>query len=323
MYNPLVSIIIPVYNSAKYLAETIQSVIDQTWQNKELIIVDDGSTDNSIAIAKQFNFTWISIITQRNSGAPAARNLGIRHAKGDFIQFLDADDILGSNKIELQTKALQGHQDQLSVCSTIHFNNGENYLNNHPSPYEEEFLFSTGDVVDFLINLWGGNNNRGSMIQTNAWLVPKSLISQAGPWQEFYSPDDDGEYFSRIILVSKGIIYTKNCFNYYRKTQNGLANRDNYNALLGCYKSALLKQKYLFRHIQTEKAKFAIARQLISLAIESYPKYPTLTKKITSDIKKLGQYTYAPIGGGPITRKLSIVLGWKFGRLFQYILHKR
>jgi len=320
---PLVSIIIPVYNAAQYLAATIQTVIDQTWPNKELLIIDDGSIDGSLTIARQFDQPWIKVFEQKNSGASVARNLGISKASGQFMQFLDADDLLSPDKIKLQVNALMAQPGKIAVCSTVHFNNGENHLNNRPSAYEEQFLFSADDPVHFLINLWGGYRDKGSMIQTNAWLMPRSVIQRAGAWEEFYSPDDDGEYFSRVILASNGIVYVEGCFNYYRKTLQGLANRNSLKALEGCYQSILLKQKNLFKNSQSSVAKFAIARQLIFLAVESYPKYPEFTKQIMSSINELGQYSFTPIEGGPVTRKLSRWFGWKFARLFQYFMHKK
>ncbi|HZX58320.1 MAG TPA: glycosyltransferase family A protein, partial [Mucilaginibacter sp.] len=108
MDQPLVSIIIPVYNSEKHLAETISSALEQTWPNKEIIIVDDGSADNSLAIAKSFASENVKVFHQPNKGASAARNKGIQEAKGDYIQFLDADDLLMPNKIAAQVKQLAG-----------------------------------------------------------------------------------------------------------------------------------------------------------------------------------------------------------------------
>src|SRR3954463_5077031 len=102
MDNPLVSIIIPVYNAEKYIAETINSAADQTWSNKEIIIIDDGSTDGSLAIAKRFANDQIKVFSQANKGASAARNRGLLEAKGKYVQFLDGDDLLMPNKIALQ-----------------------------------------------------------------------------------------------------------------------------------------------------------------------------------------------------------------------------
>src|SRR5271165_3187575 len=104
---PLVSVIIPVYNSEKYLAESIESAIGQTWSSKEIIVVDDGSTDNSFEIARKFaGRPEVKVVTQENRGAAAARNAGLKEAKGEFIQFLDADDLLSADKIESQMKLL-------------------------------------------------------------------------------------------------------------------------------------------------------------------------------------------------------------------------
>ena len=98
---PRVSIIIPCYNAEKYIAEAIQSALDQTYSNCEIIVIDDGSTDGSLEVIRAFEnrIYWES---GPNRGACAARNTGIRLAKGDFVQFLDSDDLLTPNCVEKQ-----------------------------------------------------------------------------------------------------------------------------------------------------------------------------------------------------------------------------
>ncbi|MEO1560685.1 MAG: glycosyltransferase family 2 protein, partial [Cyanobacteria bacterium J06632_19] len=86
----LVSILIPAYNSEEWISETIDSAIAQTWSNIEIIIVDDGSKDNTLAVAKKYASTKIKVISQPNKGASAARNRALQEAQGDFIQYLDA-----------------------------------------------------------------------------------------------------------------------------------------------------------------------------------------------------------------------------------------
>jgi glycosyltransferase involved in cell wall biosynthesis len=95
-----VSVIIPVYNAEKYVAATIESVLSQTYANFEILIIDDGSPDNSIEVCQQFTDPRIKIIHQENRGLPGARNTGIRHAQGDYLAFLDADDIWLPTKLE-------------------------------------------------------------------------------------------------------------------------------------------------------------------------------------------------------------------------------
>ncbi|PKP49342.1 MAG: hypothetical protein CVT95_03475 [Bacteroidetes bacterium HGW-Bacteroidetes-12] len=106
--NPLVSIIIPCYNAEKYIAETIQSVINQTYSNWELIIVNDGSTDGSVTILKQFieKDNRIKLINKFNSGVSGTRNKGLEIAKGNFITFLDADDVWHTTNLEKKVNFL-------------------------------------------------------------------------------------------------------------------------------------------------------------------------------------------------------------------------
>jgi glycosyltransferase involved in cell wall biosynthesis len=101
-----VSIIIPVYKAEKYIAATVQSALDQTYKNFEILIIDDGSPDRSIEICQQFADPRIRIIRQENRGLPGARNTGIRHAKGEYLTLLDADDLWLPEKIEKHVKHL-------------------------------------------------------------------------------------------------------------------------------------------------------------------------------------------------------------------------
>jgi glycosyltransferase involved in cell wall biosynthesis len=104
---PSISVIIPVYNAAPYLAEALRSVLAQTRSANEIIVVDDGSTDDSAAVAQGF-VPQVKLIQQANLGAAAARNSGVRLAQGDLLAFLDADDLWFPDKLALQWEALHG-----------------------------------------------------------------------------------------------------------------------------------------------------------------------------------------------------------------------
>ena len=105
--TPLVSVIIPVYNYDRYLAEAIESVLNQTYRNLEVIVVDDGSTDNSGEVARGFADNGVRYCLQVNAGIGPARNKGVELAQGEFIAFLDADDRWPEEKIELQLRAFE------------------------------------------------------------------------------------------------------------------------------------------------------------------------------------------------------------------------
>ena len=116
--NELVSIVVPVYNAADFLAETIQSVKNQTYNNWELILINDCSTDDSKAVATPFlnsKIHWFDL--PKNSGVARARNEGLKHASGRFIAFLDADDFWSKDKLETQVKFMQKHDCAFSFTS--------------------------------------------------------------------------------------------------------------------------------------------------------------------------------------------------------------
>src|SRR4028119_483182 len=102
-----VSVIIPVYKVEKYVAATVQSVLQQTYKNFELLLIDDGSPDRSVEICQQFTDPRIKIISQTNRGLAGARNTGIRHAQGDYIALLDGDDMWLPNKLEKHIEHLE------------------------------------------------------------------------------------------------------------------------------------------------------------------------------------------------------------------------
>lgn len=129
---PLVSVIIPAYNAEVFLRETIQSILDQTWGNLEIIVVDDGSTDTTAEIAKSFG-AKIRYLFQENSGGCAVpRNNGIKHAQGDFLIFLDADDLLPPKRVEEQVRFLQQNA-QVGLVFSDYVNFDEN--GDHPQTH--------------------------------------------------------------------------------------------------------------------------------------------------------------------------------------------
>jgi glycosyltransferase involved in cell wall biosynthesis len=100
--TPLVSILIPAFNAEKWIGDTIKSAIGQTWPRKEIIVVDDGSSDRTAEVARQFSSTDVLVETQQNQGAAAARNRALSLSQGDYIQWLDADDLLSPDKVAQQ-----------------------------------------------------------------------------------------------------------------------------------------------------------------------------------------------------------------------------
>ena len=116
--NPKVSVIVPCYNQAQFLAETLDSLLAQTHENWECIIVNDGSTDDTEAVAKEYCNKDNRFIYHKkeNGGLSSARNAGLDIAQGDYVQFLDSDDILLPNKFEYQIRAMETNKSDVCVC---------------------------------------------------------------------------------------------------------------------------------------------------------------------------------------------------------------
>ena len=116
--SPLVSVVIPAYNAENYIAKAINSALNQSYPNIEIIVVNDGSTDNTENVLAQFtNNGSVRIVSQSNHGMSGARNTGIRNVRGEFIAFLDSDDYWEPQKIEKQVDLLQQHL-EIGFCST-------------------------------------------------------------------------------------------------------------------------------------------------------------------------------------------------------------
>jgi glycosyltransferase involved in cell wall biosynthesis len=209
--TPLVSILIPAYNAERWIAETIRSALGQTWPNKEIIVVDDGSADQTLRIARQFEPERVRVVTQPNQGAAAARNMAFSLSQGNYIQWLDADDLLSPDKVNDQMQRAGRARDRRTLfsCPWAFFRYRPAKAKFIPTP-----LWSDLHPTEWLIRKWEGNWH----MQTATWLVSRELTEAAGPWDTRLLGDDDGEYFSRVVNASNGIRFVAQSKVYYRIT---------------------------------------------------------------------------------------------------------
>lgn len=212
--KPLVSILIPAYDSEGWISDTLRSAISQTWPNKEIIVVDDGSKDRTLEIARRFTADGVQVITQRNQGAAAARNTAYEHSRGDYIQWLDADDLLSPDKISIQVAKAEesGSKRTLISCGWSQF-----LYRYYRAKFEPTALWQDHLPVDWLMCKMSQNLH----MQTATWLVSRELTEAAGPWNTKLACDDDGEYFCRVLLASDGVRFTPDARVYYRASGAG------------------------------------------------------------------------------------------------------
>jgi len=209
--KPLVSILIPAYNAEEWIADTIRSAVSQTWPRKEIIVVDDGSTDQTAAVASRFASNELKVVTLKNQGAAAARNHALQLSQGDFIQWLDADDLLAPDKIERQIAALGEVEDKRVLLSSPWA-----YFNYRPerARFVPTSLWHDLSPVEWLLRKMGENLH----MQTATWLTSRKLAEAAGPWDTRLISDDDGEYYCRVLLASKGTRFVPEAKVFYRVT---------------------------------------------------------------------------------------------------------
>jgi glycosyltransferase involved in cell wall biosynthesis len=309
--NPLVSILVPCYNAAPWLAETLESAIAQTWKNTEIIVVDDGSSDQSLAIAQSYASKGIQVLGQSNQGASAARNHALRIAQGDFIQFLDADDLLAPDKIEqqLQSLNLAGPNPVMSGA----------WARFHQTPTEARFipqlLWRDLSAIQWLTLAW----QHHLMMHPAAWLVPRSLTEAVGGWNETLSLDDDGEYFCRIILASQQVLFCPTARSYYRSRNAGsLSDQKSYAAWKSALAALQLEEQHLLCVRDSPQTRAACAARYQRFLYAAYPTHPELIKTAEARIRELGGTQIRPEGGAGF-RLITSLFGWKAAKVMQQL----
>ncbi|MEY4385618.1 MAG: hypothetical protein RLY20_901 [Verrucomicrobiota bacterium] len=206
---PLVSILIPAYNAAPFLADTIHSALAQTWPHKEIIVVDDGSADDTLAVARRFESQGVKVVTQKNQGAAATRNALFALSRGDYIQWLDADDLLNPVKVESQACAAVRDGDVRNLYSS-----GWAYFRfrPHKARFLATALWNDLSPIEWMTRKLELNLH----MQTATWLVSRELSLAAGPWNTKLLGDDDGEYFARVMMASRQIRFVPESKVFYR-----------------------------------------------------------------------------------------------------------
>jgi glycosyltransferase involved in cell wall biosynthesis len=205
--KPLVSILITAYNAEKTIAYTLQSAVAQTWQRKEIIVVDDGSKDRTAEVVRQFKD--VKLVSTENQGLSGAQNNAFLLSQGDYIQYLDADDLLAPDKIERQLAALRESDSRRILLSSPW---APFYYRIRPARFVRNSLWEDLSPVEWLLR----KMREGIHMQNATWLVSRELAKMAGPWNDRLQYDQDGEYFCRVLLASEGTRFVPGTGIYYR-----------------------------------------------------------------------------------------------------------
>jgi glycosyltransferase involved in cell wall biosynthesis len=305
------SIIIPCHNAAAWLGATLESAVAQTYAHTEIIVVDDGSSDNSHQIAAQFIDRGVRVVAQSNCGAAAARNHGLRLATGDMVQFLDADDLLAPNKIAEQVTLIGPRTDVIASCRWGRF---EHAIKD--TVFADDDLAHDFDPIEFLLLHTG----QARMMHPAAWLVPRAIIDQVGPWDEELSLNDDGEYFARIMLRSRRMVAATSTCTYYRSgISSSLSRRRSPAAFRSLERSVERVTAHLLQAENTPRVRAALAEYWQRLEYEIYPFAPDICRRARHEAQALGGASNAPAAGYR-EHLAARLLGWRLARRLRLLL---
>lgn len=330
--KPLVSILVPAFNTEEFLAEALTSALAQTWPRTEIIVVDDGSTDGTPAIARRFASGRVKVVAQEHQGAAAARNAAFALSQGDFIQWLDSDDLLAPEKVERQLSRLlqQGHRTFMASGPWGRF---------MYRPSRARFV-PTGLWRDLPAAEWLlGKLGRNEYMQTATWLVSRELAEAAGPWDTRLVVDDDGEFFCRVLLASDGVLFVPDAKVFYRlRGSERLSYIGRSNGKPDAQFLSMLKQIECLRTLEdSERVRTASIRYLQTSLPQFHPHRPDIVEEVERLASALGgaltmprlpwKYSWiaAIAGAGPARRAQAFLplVRWSIARRLDKLLSLR
>jgi glycosyltransferase involved in cell wall biosynthesis len=305
----------PCHNAEKYVGEAIESVLNQTYKNIELIVVNDSSSDRSGEVLEKYRGRGVKVITERCGSASKARNRAFRQARGKYIKFFDADDLISSEMIERQVKSLNGKQDSVAMSEWGRFYNDDI----RSFKINPQSCWKTTKGIDWLIEAL---MDAQPMMQAGMFLIPSELAKKTGPWVEIKSPNDDFEYFCRLLSDARQVKFVPGTTLYYR---SGIAKSLS-------QKNDRTSQKYFSEFIvrgvfhilaknKSPKSKAACANMCQHVVYSLYPFYPEARKALQNIVESCGGSTIEPMGGRYFNL-LRPFIGWKMARILQKAVGK-
>jgi glycosyltransferase involved in cell wall biosynthesis len=233
---PKISVVIPCYNAQSWIGETLNSVVVQGYGNIEIIVVDDGSTDDTSLITER-EFPFVKIIKTENNGPSRARNIGTGASTGELIQYLDADDLLGEGKLELQAEAL------INNGAEVAYGDWQKIAKSPDGNYKKGEIMIR-EMVDPEIDLF-----------TSFWCPPavylfrRSIVDKVGQWHEGLRAGEDARFLLDCALQGARFIYCSGIMAHYRvHTSQSVSTRDNVAFVRDCYKNATEIESWWVHH---------------------------------------------------------------------------
>ena len=316
MPSPLVSVLVTAYDAEPWLAETLASVVEQTHENLDVVVVDDGSTDGTLAVARSFEDPRVKVLTQANAGACAARNRALGEARGDLVQYLDADDLLAPDKIARQVARLRDEPEGTVASGPwVRFRETPGDMGRGGEPGWEDYE----PAAEWLVQSW---STGGGMMPPFAWLTPRLLVEAAGPWDESLQKNQDGEFFARVLARASKVAFCPGAWGYYRSGMaTSVSARRGAEVAPSLYAAAESSTRSVLDVLDTPEARRACAGLWQRVAFETYPVAPEVGRQAEAQAEALGGADARP-GGGRAFALVRDVAGWKAAVRLQHAWYR-
>jgi glycosyltransferase involved in cell wall biosynthesis len=299
----LVSVIIPCYNAEKYIIQTLETVFAQSYTNYEIIVIDDGSTDNSYAILQNLGHPKVKIFKQQNQGPSVARNYGMSLAKGKYLQFLDSDDLLLPEKLAKQVAILEANDADVAYGNWIKF---ETNTKNEEVIIEtiRKKLTERKEITVFLSEFW---------CPPAVLLYSRNIVAKIGTWNTKLPIIQDARFLLDAVLKGGKFVYTDELVAKYRVHQTGsVSTKSKVSFTKDCYQNAKEVHQLWLLDIQLgDLVKKSAIFKVYSQCIRSFSNLDSiLFEQSIEEVEKLFKKKFIP--QKPISLKyLSYLFGYR------------
>ncbi len=303
----LVSVIIPAFRAENFIDAALHSVRTQTHSDLEIIVIDDASPDTTaarVAIHAAADPRVRLLRLAHNVGQSAAANHGLAHARGDFIKFFDADDLLSPHSVAAQLDALRDNPRHLAygVWGRFVRDPAETVFTPHPGWHDSDA------PVDWILETW---SDQEPMYQCGLFLIPRTLLAEVGGWDLRLSLINDFEFFVRLVTASSGLRFTPRAQLRYRSAMPGsLSARTSRAACESARLSVTLGVARLLSFENSPRSRQSAADILQELVFTFHVAYPELMKPVEAEIARLGGSTHLP-RGSLVFRAVCRLFGWR------------
>lgn len=277
--SSLVSIVIPVYNVEKYLDRCLDSVVNQTYTNIEIILVDDGSLDSSLQLCR----TWekkdsrIKVFHKENGGLSDARNYGVTKTRGDYIFFIDSDDCMWRETIETLFKAIKDHNAEIACCNYVIFSNDK-------PQYTSDATYIVGNGGAESCNIM---MSKTFMITAWASLIKKQIVVD-NPYPVGRFQEDEATTYKYYYQSKKTVVLDRKLYGYFHNDKGIMKSPDNYKKNVMDLLTSLKEQLTFYENKGEECLKQRVYTRYTRCYLDAYYKgYLNIKKDEAKQIAKL------------------------------------